>query len=173
MLFYIYYQIVYIKAYKKKKKSLYKVAISHKTYWHPSTKFISDRFSVKDGVLRHWTTNRLPCGSLAIPRPRPHKPDDEPLQVTILKKNTHLLITFVVTEEWLGYIGSDPKPNNIRFASIPNVVPSESLRSADFTGFYEAVMTKMEAPSVELLDQLEHPVDARWCWVTVDDKRRQ
>ncbi|KAL0016230.1 hypothetical protein SO802_003299 [Lithocarpus litseifolius] len=75
-------------------------------------------------------------------------------------KKHHLLITFVVTEEWLGYIGPDPKPNNIRFASIPNVVPPESLRSADFTGFYAAVMTKMEAPFEELLDQLEHPVDA-------------
>nr|POF00218.1 isoform 2 of udp-glycosyltransferase 87a2 [Quercus suber] len=75
-------------------------------------------------------------------------------------KKQHLLITFVVTEEWLGYIGSDPKPNNIRFASIPNVVPPERLKAADFPGFYEAVMTKMEAPFEKLLDELEQPVDA-------------
>ncbi|KAK2643244.1 hypothetical protein Ddye_025007 [Dipteronia dyeriana] len=70
------------------------------------------------------------------------------------------LITFVVTEEWLGYISSDPKPDNICFKTIPNVIPSERLRAADFPGFYEAVMTKMEAPFEQLLDQLEQPVTA-------------
>ncbi|GMY16786.1 isoform 2 of udp-glycosyltransferase 87a2 [Fagus crenata] len=68
--------------------------------------------------------------------------------------------TLVVTEEWLGYIGSDPKLNNIRFASIPNVVPPERLKAIDFPGFYEAAMTKMEAPFEQLLDRLEPPVDA-------------
>ncbi|KAK7821669.1 udp-glycosyltransferase 87a1 [Quercus suber] len=38
--------------------------------------------------------------------------------------SNNILITFVVTEEWLGFIGSDPKPKNICFASIPNVIPS-------------------------------------------------
>ncbi|KAK4855177.1 hypothetical protein QYF36_004753 [Acer negundo] len=66
------------------------------------------------------------------------------------------LITFVVTEEWLGYIGSDPKPDK----TIPNVIPSERLKAEDFPGFYEAVMTKMEAPFEQLLDQLKQPVTA-------------
>lgn len=69
-----------------------------------------------------------------------------------------ILITFVVTEEWLGFIGADPKPDNVRLASIPNVIPSERLKAANFPGFYEAVMTMMEAPFEQLLDQLERPV---------------
>ncbi|RWR76053.1 UDP-glycosyltransferase 87A1-like protein [Cinnamomum micranthum f. kanehirae] len=46
----------------------------------------------------------------------------------------NLLITFVVTEEWLGFIGSAPTPPNIRLLSIPNVIPSELVRGADFQG---------------------------------------
>ncbi|PQM41087.1 UDP-glycosyltransferase 87A1-like isoform X1 [Prunus yedoensis var. nudiflora] len=78
----------------------------------------------------------------------------------LASKNPQLLITFVVTEEWLGFISSDPKPDNIRLASIPNVIPPERLKAADFSGFYEAVMTKMEAPFERLLDRLEPPVSA-------------
>ncbi|KAJ4977675.1 hypothetical protein NE237_008455 [Protea cynaroides] len=66
-----------------------------------------------------------------------------------------ILITFVVTEEWLNFIGSDPKPANIQFRSIPNVIPSESGRASNFAGFIEAVMTKMDGPFEQLLDQLE------------------
>ncbi|KAM5583101.1 UDP-glycosyltransferase 87A1-like [Rosa sericea] len=73
-------------------------------------------------------------------------------------KIPQLLITFVVTEEWLGFIGSDPKPDNIRFATIQNVIPAERLKAADFPAFYEAVMTKMEDPFDQLLDRLEPPV---------------
>lgn len=78
----------------------------------------------------------------------------------LASKNPQLLITLVVTEEWLGFIASDPKPDNILFATIPNVIPAERLKAADFPGFYEAVMTKMEAPFEHLLDQLEPPVSA-------------
>ncbi|KAG2672993.1 hypothetical protein I3760_13G068600 [Carya illinoinensis] len=67
-----------------------------------------------------------------------------------------LLITFVVTEEWLECIGSNPKPENIRFASIPNFV--ERSKAVDFGGFNKAVKTKMEAPFEQLLDRLEPPV---------------
>jgi hypothetical protein len=77
-----------------------------------------------------------------------------------LKRPQHILVTFVVTEEWLGFIGSDPKPANIRFATVPNVIPSEHGRAKDFSGFVEAVSTKMEAPFEELLDRLEPPVTA-------------
>ncbi|XP_004294772.1 PREDICTED: UDP-glycosyltransferase 87A1-like [Fragaria vesca subsp. vesca] len=73
-------------------------------------------------------------------------------------KHPQLLITFVVTEEWLGFIASDPKPDNIRFATIPNVIPAERLKASDFPAFYEAVMTKMQDPFDQLLDRLEPPV---------------
>ncbi|XP_059430671.1 UDP-glycosyltransferase 87A1-like [Corylus avellana] len=75
----------------------------------------------------------------------------------LASKKTDILVTFVVTEEWLGFIGSDPKPENIRFSSIPNVVPSELVRAADMNSFVEAVLTKMEAPFETVLDRLETP----------------
>uniref|UniRef100_A0A6N2NBC8 Glycosyltransferase n=1 Tax=Salix viminalis TaxID=40686 RepID=A0A6N2NBC8_SALVM len=76
----------------------------------------------------------------------------------LVSKNDTILITFVVTEEWFGLIGSDPnKPDRIRFATIPNVIPSEMVRSKDLLGFMEAVATKMGAPFERLLDQLEPP----------------
>ncbi|KAJ6777398.1 CYANOHYDRIN BETA-GLUCOSYLTRANSFERASE-RELATED [Salix koriyanagi] len=76
----------------------------------------------------------------------------------LVSKNDTILITFIVTEEWFGLIGSDPnKPDRIRFATIPNVIPSEMVRSKDLLGFMEAVATKMGAPFERLLDQLEPP----------------
>lgn len=68
-----------------------------------------------------------------------------------------LLITFVLTEEWFGFIGSDPKPDNIRFRTIPNVLPSELVRAANMPAFIEATATKMEGPFEQLLDRLEEP----------------
>ncbi|XP_059660284.1 UDP-glycosyltransferase 87A1-like [Cornus florida] len=68
-----------------------------------------------------------------------------------------LLITFVVTEEWLGFIGFEPKPANIRFRTIPDVLPSELVRGADMPSFIDAVLTKMEEPFEQLLDRLEQP----------------
>lgn len=82
--------------------------------------------------------------------------------------NTRLiLVTFVVTEEWLGFIGSD----SMRFATIPNVVPS------DHPGFLEAVMTKMEASFEELLNRLQPPPtaivsDTFLYWAVVVGSRR-
>ncbi|KAF8397208.1 hypothetical protein HHK36_016116 [Tetracentron sinense] len=89
----------------------------------------------------------------------------------------HILITFVVTEEWLGFIRSDPTPPNIRLRSIPNVIPSELVRGADFPGFLEATMTKMEDPFERLLDRLEAPVtaivaDTYLLWVPAVGNRR-
>nr|XP_023887176.1 UDP-glycosyltransferase 87A1-like [Quercus suber] len=78
----------------------------------------------------------------------------------LASKSTDILISFVITEEWLGFIGSDPKPANIRFATVPNCIPSEKGRGKDFAGFVKAVNTKMEAPFEELLDRLEPPVKA-------------
>ena len=44
--------------------------------------------------------------------------------------NIDIIVTFVVTEEWLGFIGAEPKLDNIRFATVPNVVPSELVWAA-------------------------------------------
>lgn len=73
-----------------------------------------------------------------------------------------ILITVVVTEEWQGFIadepsGARPLPPSVRLVSIPNVIPSELDRAADFAGFVEAVNTKMEAPLEELLDRRLEP----------------
>jgi hypothetical protein len=75
----------------------------------------------------------------------------------LASKKTDILVTFVVTDEWLGLIGSKPKPENVRFACIPNVVPSELARAANMDMFFEAVFTKMEAPFERLLDGLDPP----------------
>ncbi|XP_062170870.1 UDP-glycosyltransferase 87A1-like isoform X2 [Alnus glutinosa] len=102
------------------------------------------------------------CHVVAMPYPgRGHiNPMMSLCKLLALKRPQHILVTFVVTEEWLGFIGSDPKPDNIRFATVPNVIPSEVGRAKDFPGFVEAVNTKMEAPFEELLDRLQPPVTA-------------
>uniref|UniRef100_A0A7N2KNP5 Uncharacterized protein n=1 Tax=Quercus lobata TaxID=97700 RepID=A0A7N2KNP5_QUELO len=99
------------------------------------------------------------CHVVAMPNPgRGHINPMMNLCKTLASKNSNILVTFVVTEEWLGFIGSDPKPDNIRFGTIPNVIPSELVRAADIYAFAEAVRTKLEAPFVRLLDRLEPPV---------------
>ncbi|XVF68451.1 hypothetical protein PTKIN_Ptkin11bG0004000 [Pterospermum kingtungense] len=99
-----------------------------------------------------------PCHIVAIPYPgRGHINPMMNLCKFIVSKSDTILISFVVTEEWLGFIGSDPKPDRIRFCSIPNVLPSELVRGANLFGFMEAVWTKMDAPFECLLDQLQPP----------------
>jgi hypothetical protein len=99
------------------------------------------------------------CHVVAMPYPgRGHINPLMNLCKILASKSKEILITFVVTEEWLGFIGSDPRPDNICFGSIPNVIPSELVRAADNNSFFEATMTKLEAPFVKLLDQLEPPV---------------
>ncbi|KAK4440477.1 UDP-glycosyltransferase 87A2 [Sesamum alatum] len=78
----------------------------------------------------------------------------------VAERSENIFITVVVTEEWLGFIGSMDKPPNISFAAIPNVVPSERVRGEDVTGFAVAVMTKMEEPFERLLDELRLPPPA-------------
>ncbi|KAF7833802.1 UDP-glycosyltransferase 87A1-like [Senna tora] len=97
----------------------------------------------------------------------------------LLSYNSDILVSFVVTEEWLGFIGgSEPKPHrNFRFITIPNVIPSELARAADLFGFFQAVMTKMEAPFEELLHRLEPPptlivYDTMMSWVVGVGNRR-
>ncbi|KAD3336496.1 hypothetical protein R6Q59_028641 [Mikania micrantha] len=75
-----------------------------------------------------------------------------------LRRPSHFLITVVVTEEWLGFIETEPKQASIRFATIPNVIPSEVNRATDFVGFVKATKTKMEDPVEQLLRQMDVPV---------------
>ncbi|KAF5446650.1 hypothetical protein F2P56_032261 [Juglans regia] len=101
------------------------------------------------------------CRVVAMPYPgRGHINPMMNLCKQLVLKSPSIIVTFVVTEEWLGIIGEQTKPANIRFATIPNVIPSERVRAKDFPGFLEAISTKMEAPFEELLDRLEHPVTA-------------
>ncbi|XP_016558181.2 UDP-glycosyltransferase 87A2 [Capsicum annuum] len=66
-----------------------------------------------------------------------------------------LVISFIVTKEWFSFLKSEPKPDNIQFHTIPNVIPPEKDRSElDLLRFVEAVFTKMEAPVESLLDGL-------------------
>ncbi|RLN23071.1 UDP-glycosyltransferase 87A2-like [Panicum miliaceum] len=66
------------------------------------------------------------------------------------------VVTFVVTEEWLGLLRSSSSPAaGVRLRAIPNVIPSEHARAADHSGFLDAVATEMEAPFERLLDGLE------------------
>ncbi|PRQ34643.1 putative indole-3-acetate beta-glucosyltransferase [Rosa chinensis] len=69
-------------------------------------------------------------------------------------------VSFILTEEWLGFIGSDPKPDNVRFITIPQVIPSEIGRGKDSPSFYETVLKKIRAPVEDLLDRLVPPVTA-------------
>ncbi|XP_074268467.1 UDP-glycosyltransferase 87A1-like [Silene latifolia] len=81
-------------------------------------------------------------------------------KLLLLTNPNDLLITFVVTEEWLGLLSSDsnpPPPPNLRFSALPQVIPSEHGRAADFPGFFEAVLTKLEDPFDRLLDRLQPP----------------
>ncbi|XP_015874615.3 UDP-glycosyltransferase 87A2 [Ziziphus jujuba] len=98
------------------------------------------------------------CHVVAMPYPgRGHINPMMNLCKVLVSKNKNILVTFVVTEEWLSLIGSEAKPDNIRFSSIPNVVPSERVRAANMTAFFDAVMSQMEAPFERLLDRLEPP----------------
>lgn len=99
------------------------------------------------------------CHVVAMPYPgRGHVNPMMNLCKLLVSRRDDILITFVVTEEWLDFIGSESKPDSIRFATMPNVIPSELGRAADFPGFVEAVSTKLEAPFERVLDQLGAPV---------------
>lgn len=96
------------------------------------------------------------CHVVAVPYPgRGHINSMMNLCKLLASHKADILITFVLTEEWLGFIGSEAKPDNVRFATVPNVIPSELVRAADIDGFIEAIMTNMEAPFERLLDRLE------------------
>ncbi|KAK7305470.1 hypothetical protein VNO77_43376 [Canavalia gladiata] len=83
-----------------------------------------------------------------------------PTPPTHSHSNTSLLITFVVTQEWLGLMGSEPKPNNIRFATIPDLIPLQSQIASDIPSFFKAVTANLESPFDHLLHRLQPPVTA-------------
>ncbi|XP_073318109.1 UDP-glycosyltransferase 87A1-like [Primulina huaijiensis] len=101
------------------------------------------------------THSTTPCHVVAVPYPgRGHVNPMMNLCKLLTNRKPHLLITLVVTEEWLGFIGSEEKPDNIQFATIPNVLPSELHRAADMPSFVGATQTKMGEPFERLLDRL-------------------
>ncbi|OIV89028.1 hypothetical protein TanjilG_24098 [Lupinus angustifolius] len=118
----------------------------------------------------------MACHVVAVPYPgRGHINPMMNLCKSLLSSTSlhghEILITFLVTQEWQTLIGTNHHmPHNIRICTIPNVLPSELTRGSDFAGFYEAVMTKMEAPFEAFLDQIETPVtviiaDTELLWV--------
>ncbi|GMI80430.1 UDP-glucosyl transferase 87A2 [Hibiscus trionum] len=124
-------------------------------------------------------TTACPCHVVAMPFPgRGHINPMMNLCKLLVSKKKDILITFVVIEEWLGFIGSEPKPDNIRFEAIPNVVLPERLEASNLPSFnFYIAMTNMEAPFEQLLDRLELPVtaiigDIEVKWSTGVAKRR-
>ncbi|CAN6826723.1 UDP-glycosyltransferase 87A2-like [Brassica napus] len=75
----------------------------------------------------------------------------------LVLRDPTLIVTFVITEEWLGFIGSDPKPDRIHFATLPNLIPSELVRADNFNDFVDAVHNILEEPFERLLDRLKSP----------------
>ncbi|KAJ8751254.1 hypothetical protein K2173_016435 [Erythroxylum novogranatense] len=120
------------------------------------------------------------CHVVAMPYPgRGHVNPMMNLCKFLSSKKPDILITFVITEEWHGFIGSETRPTNVKFATLPNVIPSEIGRSKDFVGFVGSVSTKMEAPFEQLLDGLDDPpvsviiADTFLDWVTGVGNRRK
>ncbi|XP_047318939.1 UDP-glycosyltransferase 87A2-like [Impatiens glandulifera] len=98
------------------------------------------------------------CHLIAMPYPgRGHINPMMNFCKLLSSKMSNVLVSFVVTEEWLGFLSTsdDILPENIRFTTIPNVIPSEIGRGKDFPGFIEATITKMRDPFERLLDQIE------------------
>ncbi|KAI3844654.1 hypothetical protein MKX03_026756 [Papaver bracteatum] len=97
------------------------------------------------------------CHVVAMPYPgRGHvNPMMNFCKLLVSKMGENIKISFVVTEEWFGFIDSNPRPPQIQLRTIPNVIPSELVRALDFAGFVESVFTNVEAPVEQLMDKLE------------------
>ncbi|KAJ0084456.1 hypothetical protein Patl1_31017 [Pistacia atlantica] len=96
------------------------------------------------------------CHVVALPYPgRGHINPLMNLCKLLVSRRPDILITFLVTEEWLDFMGSETKPKNIQFATVPNVIPSELVHANNFFAFLEAVFTKMEASFEKVLDEFE------------------
>ncbi|RWW09046.1 hypothetical protein GW17_00027481 [Ensete ventricosum] len=89
-------------------------------------------------------------------------------------------VTLVVTEEWLALVHAAdavPPPAAVRLRTIPNVIPSEAGRAADFPSFLDAVYTRMGDPFERLLDELDLPpaaiiADSYLSWAVAAGNRR-
>uniref|UniRef100_A0A803Q0U6 Uncharacterized protein n=1 Tax=Cannabis sativa TaxID=3483 RepID=A0A803Q0U6_CANSA len=118
------------------------------------------------------------CHVVAMPYPgRGHINPLMNICKELVSRNARLLVTFVITEEWLGLLGSDPKPDRVRFRTVPNVIPSEHGRAKNFSGFFQSVTNNLKAPFEELLDRLDTPVnviiaDTYLIWMTDVGNRR-
>ncbi|XP_019178521.1 PREDICTED: UDP-glycosyltransferase 87A2-like [Ipomoea nil] len=98
------------------------------------------------------------CHVVAVPYPgRGHVNPMMNLCKLIAVHRPDTVFTFILTQEWYGFIAADPKPENLRFATVPNVIPSEIGRAKDFAAFFRATQTELEAPVEELLDRLDRP----------------
>nr|UXB92750.1 glycosyltransferase [Helleborus thibetanus] len=99
------------------------------------------------------------CHVVAIPYPgRGHVNPMMNLCTLLISKCPSLTISFIISEEWLSFLSSTPKPPSINFQTIPNVIPSEHVRAANYSEFLKAVATEMEAPVEVVIDRLEVPV---------------
>ncbi|XP_059300679.1 UDP-glycosyltransferase 87A1-like [Lycium ferocissimum] len=100
-------------------------------------------------------SSKITCHIVAMPYPgRGHINPMMNFCKIIVTKNPNIFITFIVTEEWHSFIKSDILPDNIKYATIPNVIPSEIGRAKDFAGFIRATLTKLEDPVEKLIDGL-------------------
>ncbi|XP_058781995.1 UDP-glycosyltransferase 87A1-like [Vicia villosa] len=105
-------------------------------------------FQVLDSSPSKSTTSHV----LVIPYPsRGHINPMMNLSKLLVSNSPNILVTIIVTQEWLTLINTEPKPDNIRFETIPNIGGDSFLNVVD------AVMTQMEAPVEELLDRLNQP----------------
>ncbi|KAF7004250.1 hypothetical protein CFC21_019481 [Triticum aestivum] len=94
-----------------------------------------------------------PCHVVALPYPgRGHV--NAMLSLCRLLAARGVATTVILTEEWVGLVGAaePPLPARVRLTAIPNVIPSEHGRAADYPGFSDAVNTRMEAPVERLLE---------------------
>ncbi|KAF6996507.1 hypothetical protein CFC21_012840 [Triticum aestivum] len=95
-----------------------------------------------------------PCHVVAMPFPGRGHVNAMLNLCRLLAARDGVSATVVVTEEWLGLLGGPALAPGVRLEAVPNVIPSEHGRAADWVGFVDAVYTKMEAPFERLLDRL-------------------
>ncbi|KAF3633079.1 putative UDP-glycosyltransferase 87A2-like [Capsicum annuum] len=100
-------------------------------------------------------SSKFNCHIVAMPYPgRGHVNPMMNFCKIVVAKYPNIFISFIVTEEWHSFISWDKLPENINYATIPNVIPSEVGRAKDFPGFFKATLTKLEGPVEKLVDEL-------------------
>ncbi|CAL9080530.1 unnamed protein product [Musa textilis] len=132
-----------------------------------------------DASAAHATAVAASCHVVAVPYPgRGHI---NPMMCLCHLLAAHgAIVTFVVTEEWLALLHAAdavPPPAAVCLRTIPNVIPSEAGRAADFPSFLDAVYTRMGDPFERLLDELDFPpaaiiADSYLSWAVAAGNRR-